>query len=191
MTDNPGRRRLAVSIDVANAEGTDFRALLARARELGRIDEVRAYGDFWQQHFEDTAIELYSLGVRLIHCPSWAVAGRGQDGSVRWKRTDDRLMEKEIRHSLGRRASASIYMIVSADADIIPTLHALREHNKEVLLLYPAGEGSLGHVLYRCDVFNEEAPLKAAAPDRGGDGVRPEPPVGVAQPRRAQREDPG
>lgn len=154
--------KVAVFIDVANADGVDFRQLLARASELGHVAEVRAYGDFRQRHLDQLAIELYVLGVEMVHCPSWPNGGRNEDGTTRRKRTDDRLLEKEVRDLVSRRPSICSYILVTSDADIIPTCHTLRQHGKGALLMCPAADSSLGHVLRQSSLGIEPAPMLEA-----------------------------
>ena len=162
MIDNPSPvkpQRVAVLIDVANAEDVDFRGLLARAAELGRLEEVRAYGDFRQRHLDPIAIELYVLGVEMIHCPSW-ISGAGKDnGTGRRKRTDDCLLAKGVRDLLCTRPGVFTYLLVTSDADIIPTCHAIRERGHDVVLMCPDIERTLGHVLRQCGFQMEPAPM--------------------------------
>jgi hypothetical protein len=155
-----GRPRVAVFIDVANVEGIDFRWLMVRAGQLGYVEEIRAYGDFRQRHLDPVAIELYALGVHMVHCPSWPVGARCEDGAAKRKRTDDRLLEMEIQELLRRRPSISVYVLASSDSDVIPTCNALRRLDKRVLLVYPSARGGLGHVLPRCEIEIEEAPVR-------------------------------
>lgn len=154
--------KVVVFIDVANAQGMDFGRVMARARELGRVEEARADGDFRQHHLDGLALELYAMGVEMVHCPSWPNGGYKGNGTPRRKRSDDRLLEKGVRDLLVRRHSISTYLLVTADADIIPTCQSLREQEKRVLLIYNPLNGRLGHVLPTCGFQMEKGPLRQA-----------------------------
>jgi hypothetical protein len=164
-------QQLAVFIDVANAEGIDLRRLLAGLARLGELVEVRAYGDFRQRHLDEVAIDMYAQGIHMVHSPSWPNGARA-DGSTRRKRCDDRLMEKEVRDLIHRRPSIATYALVTSDADIIPTVNALRENGKEVILFCPWVQQKLGHVLRMCDVPVDDAPLKPGAITTDPPGAR-------------------
>jgi len=86
----------------------------------------------------------------MVHCPSWDLAG----GDT--KRSDDRILEKEIRDCLVDD-SISIYVLVTSDSDIIPTCHGIREHGRQ-FMLYSSKDQSLGWLLRSCGFEIREAP---------------------------------
>ncbi|OGO51913.1 MAG: hypothetical protein A2148_04490 [Chloroflexi bacterium RBG_16_68_14] len=153
------RASIALFVDVANAEDVDFRRLLSWVRELGPLLEARAYGDFRQRHLDPRALELLALGIEMVHCPSWRNGGHPQDGSGTWKRTDDRLLEKGVRDLLGKRPEVSTYILVTSDADALPTAHAVRDEGKRVIFMCPDFENSLGRVLRQSLFQIERAPM--------------------------------
>jgi hypothetical protein len=154
------RQKLAVFIDVANAENLDFPQLLERVRQLGQIEEVRAYGDYRQYHLDGLALELYALGIVMIHCPSWANGNQDSNGISKRKRSDDGLLYQGVRDFLEKRPDISIYILVTADSDIIPTVHRIREHGKQELLIYDKSDGSLGRILALCHFRMEAGPSR-------------------------------
>jgi len=145
--------KVAVFLDVANSEGLSLDQILSQVSEFGQIKEARAYGDFRQEHLTNLAIELYAKGIQMVHCPSWPNGG--------WmKRSDDRLLEKDIRGLLSKQPSISTYVLVTSDADIIPTCHDIREEGKRVVLYSLLGE-KLGWILKLCGFEIREAPRRA------------------------------
>lgn len=153
---------IGLFIDVANAQDVDFRQLLCHIESLGRVVEARAYGDFRQHHLGPIAIELYVLGVEMVHCPSWPNGGQLEDGTRKRKMTDDRLLEKAIRDLLASRNDVETYAIVISDADIIPACHAIKRRGKQLILFCPDPDTKVGHVLRMCEFDIEPAPMLRA-----------------------------
>lgn len=147
------QEKTAVFIDLANSEDLDLKFILTQAREEGLLEEARCYGDFRQQHLEGLALDFYAMGLTMVHCPSWA------NGNGKMKRSDDRLLEKDIRDTLSRRQSISKYFLVTSDADIIPTALAILEHNKN-LVLYSFNDEALGRMLRSCGFDIRQAPKR-------------------------------
>ncbi len=145
--------KVAVFIDVANNGGClNLYEVLNQIGAFGQIEEARAYGDFRQDHLAAFALELYAKGIEMVHCPSWP----NGDGM---KRSDDRLLEKEVRDMLATRPSISTYILVTSDADIIPTCQSPRRQNKRVILFSQTDE-TLGWVLRSCGFEMRNAPPK-------------------------------
>lgn len=151
--------KIALFIDVANADGVDFRALLASVRGVGPIGHLQAVGDFRQRHLDPVALELYALGIDMTHAPSWLNGGANEDGTGRRKRSDDRLLEKAIRDLLASRDDIDTYAIAISDADIIPACHAIQQRGKQLILFCPNPDTKVGHVLRMCDFDIEPAPM--------------------------------
>lgn len=140
--DRMKKEKMAIFVDLANMEDFDLRGLLEEARQKGRVEEARCYGDFRQLHIGDMAMDLYAAGFMMVHCPSWSNGGNVM------KRSDDRLLEKAIRDTLVHQPLISTYILVTSDADIIPTCHTIKDHDKR-LVLYSNPEG-LGGLLRSC-----------------------------------------
>ena len=140
--------KAALLVDVANSEELDLSTVLEQAYRFGHLQEMKAYGDFRQHHLTDLAGTLYGLGFEIVHCPSWPNGGTHPDGSRKWKRTDDVLMQRGALELLIKRPSIKTFIFATADADIIPTCHTLHERGKRVVLIYK--EGCLGLVFRKC-----------------------------------------
>lgn len=174
----PRRKRLALLVDVANSEELDFGAILEQARQLGQVAEAKAYGDFRQHHMTDHAGTLYGLGFELVHCPSWPNGATNGDGSRKWKRTDDVLMQRGAMGLLINQPSIDTYVFVTADADIIPACHTLRERGKRVVLIYT--RGCLGLIFRKCPFElipitpREKTPRSTETPLSINGGIPPE-----------------
>jgi phage baseplate assembly protein gpV len=65
-----------------------------------------------------------------------------------------------------------MYVLVTADADVIPTGHALAEIGKQVILLCPDIDVSLGHVLAQCPFQIEAAPMASRHKEQHSIGVQ-------------------
>jgi hypothetical protein len=147
------KERIAIFVDLANMEDFDLRCILEQARQSGRVEEAQCYGDFRQLHIGDMALDLYALGFMMVHCPSW------NNGDSVMKRSDDRILEKTIRNTLNHRPQISTYILVTSDADIIPTCHTIIEHEKRLILYSnPAG---LGGLLRSCGFEVRQVPKKS------------------------------
>ena len=145
--------KTAVFIDLANSEDLDLRCVIDAARKIGTIEEIRCYGDFSQRHIADLSLELYSMNFTMVHCPSF------NNGNGGFKRTDDRLLEKGIRDTLINRPSIINYVLVTSDADIIPSCHSIKERNKQ-LVLYSSMDACLGRVMRACGFDIREIPKR-------------------------------
>ena len=149
--------KIAVFIDLANSLDLDLKWIMNEANEAGCVEEARCYGDFRQEHLTAMALDLYALGVTMIHSPSWVNGG----SSV--KRSDDRLLEKGIRDTLMKRPSISTFVVVTSDSDIIPTCHSILEQKKR-LVLYSSMDGILGRILRTCGFEIRPAPKTTGGP---------------------------
>ena len=147
------KERTAIFVDLANMEDFNLRDILERIRQEGRVEEARCYGDFRQLHIGDMAMDLYAAGFMMVHCPSW------NNGGNVMKRSDDRLLEKAISDTLVHRPLISTYVLVTSDADIIPTCHTIKDHDKR-LVLYSNPEG-LGGLLRSCGFEVRQVPKKS------------------------------
>ncbi len=144
--------KAAIFIDLANSEELDLKWILNEVKEADYIiEKATCFGDFRQQHLGDLALELYTLGVTMVHCPSWS------NGNGNMKRSDDRLLEKSIYETLSKRPSVSLYVIVTSDSDIIPACHSVLGRNKK-LALYSYKDKSLGRILKSCEFEIQDAP---------------------------------
>jgi len=144
--------RIAIFIDIANSEGISLDQILNQAGGLGQIKEIRAYGDFRQEHLTNLALELYAKGIQMVHCPSWLNGGG-------MKRSDDRLLEKEVRDMLSKQPLISTYVLATSDADIISTCHAIQQEGKRAILYSPLDE-KLGWILKLCGFEIREVPRR-------------------------------
>ena len=153
------KERTAIFVDLANMEDFDLRCILEETRQNGRVEEARCYGDFRQYHIGDMALDLYAIGFMMVHCPSW------NNGGGLMKRSDDRLLEKAIRDTLVHRPLISTYILVTSDADVIPTCHTIREHDKR-LILYSDPEG-LGDLLRSCGFEVRQVPRRSNGHQQG------------------------
>lgn len=145
--------RIAIFIDLANSEDLDLKWIMKEANEAGSIEEARCYGDFRQEHLGEMALDLYALGITMVHCPSW------KNGNDTMKRSDDRLLEKGVHDTLNKRPLISTYVLVTSDSDIIPTCHSVLERNKQ-LVLYSFKYEGLGRILSSCGFDIRETPKK-------------------------------
>ena len=134
--------KVALFIDLENSKCLDLERIITEAGELGKIEEARAYADFSQGHLQKIAIELYAKGVMMIHAPSW------RNGGESVKRSDDRLLEGDVRNVLSKQPCIGTYVLATADADIIPTCQFIRREQKR-LILYSSLEGT-GWILKLC-----------------------------------------
>ncbi len=149
--------KIAVFIDLANSLDLDLRWIMNEANGAGYVEEARCYGDFRQEHLTATALDLYALGVTMIHTPSWPNGGNSM------KRSDDRLLEKGIRDTLMKRPSISAFLVVTSDSDIIPTCHSILEQKRR-LVLYSSMDGVLGRILKTCGFEIRPAPKATGQP---------------------------
>lgn len=156
MNSNQG---IAVFIDLANAWCVDFPELLRQVAEMGDLEDVRAYGDFSQRHLGPLALELYALGVSMHHCPSWSNGAGHGNGPPARKRTDDRLLQEGVRELLRLRPSVGSYILVTADADIIPTCHSIRKQGRDVQVMCPTAGAAVGRVLAQSGLEILAAPM--------------------------------
>jgi len=147
------KERIVIFVDLANMEDFDLRYILEQARQDGCVEEARCYGDFCQRHIADMALDLYTMGFMMVLCPSW------NNGGDLMKRSDDRLLEKAIHDTLAHRPLISTFILVTSDADIIPTCHTIREHDRR-LILYSNPEG-LGGLLRSCGFEVRQVPRRS------------------------------
>jgi hypothetical protein len=152
--------RIAIFIDLANSEDLDLKWIMKEANEAGSIEEARCYGDFQQQHLAEIALDLYALGIMMVHCPSW------NNGNDTRKRSDDRLLEKGVHDTLNRRPLISTYILVTSDSDIIPTCHSIVERNKR-LVLYSFKDEELGKILRSCGFDIRQTPKRTGEANNG------------------------
>ena len=139
---------VALLVDVANSLTLSLKQIKEVAEGLGVVEEAKAYGDFRQHHLEELATTLYGLGFELVHCPSWPNGGINPNGTRQWKRTDDVLMHKGAMQLAINRPSITTYVFGTADSDVIPTAHMLKEMGKRVILIHkPDG---LGVIFNKC-----------------------------------------
>jgi uncharacterized LabA/DUF88 family protein len=126
--------KIAVLIDLKNSIDLDIADVLAKAKTLGTLEEIRAYSDFRQNHIGQLGIELLVLNIHMVHCPShWM--GKRDDGRPILKPTDDVLMAKEARDLLQTRPGIGTFVLVGGDSDMIPTCLAIKAAGKRVVIL--------------------------------------------------------
>ena len=158
-------KKTAIFIDLANSHDLNFQQLLDEVRELGHIEVVKAYGDFRQQHLERLALNFYAHGIDMVHCPSWI----NGDNSGKMKRSDDRLLEKGIQNLLIKSPLISTYILVTADADIIPACHSIRAQGKR-LIIYNSMDEKLGWIFRLC-----RFEMRTIQPNNWGSGKSSQP----------------
>jgi uncharacterized LabA/DUF88 family protein len=127
-------RKVAVLIDLKNSIDLDLADALAKAKAVGRVEEARTYSDFRQYHIGQMAMDLLVLDIQMVHCPSYRIGTR-EDGSPRWKPTDDAMMAKEVRDLLQKRPGIGTFVLVGGDGDMIASCLAIKAAGRHVVVM--------------------------------------------------------
>lgn len=127
----------ALFIDAANCCEVSIAQLLNTARQQGRLEVMRAYGNFSNnRRLDKAALELFLQGVRLIHCPAWP------NGSDRLKSTADETLMNDVCTCLNTRENLAQFIICSGDGHFVPTILALKEQGKRAIVMARPGSVS-------------------------------------------------
>ncbi|MBL8483154.1 MAG: NYN domain-containing protein, partial [Rhodocyclaceae bacterium] len=142
MTDSY-RGQVALLIDFENlvfglqdTHGEDFAEfldpglLMRLAEEYGQVVVANAYGDWRSRDLNQFQVDLYRLGIDLVH-----VLARKQLN--RMKNAVDVKMAVDAVESVWTLPHVKTFVIVSGDRDFIHVLKALRRHGRTVIGVSP------------------------------------------------------
>jgi hypothetical protein len=151
----PDRRVIALFIDVANMCESDMDWIVRCVRRHGKPAIARAYGNFVNWRFLETAAEkLFLQDVLLVHCPGW------RNGGGEWKDCADEMMMGDIQQALAERPEIGRYIVCTGDAHFVPVVKRIRACGREAIVVAPADGPS--RMLQRvADKFLIAPPLNA------------------------------
>ncbi|MBL8472322.1 MAG: NYN domain-containing protein [Rhodocyclaceae bacterium] len=192
MTDSY-RGQVALLIDFENlvfglqdTHGEDFAEfldpglLMRLAEEYGQVVVANAYGDWRSRDLNQFQIDLYRLGIDLVH-----VLARKQLN--RMKNAVDVKMAVDAVESVWTLPHVKTFVIVSGDRDFIHVLKALRRHGRTVIGVSPdqaVSEDFAG----LCDRFVRYGALSATLmPESASAAARAESTANIEDVREALR----
>jgi hypothetical protein len=173
------RKKVALLIDWANARGADFRKVVHQSQVLGNLEFAAAYGAWGRQETREDEKLFLALGVDMVHCPRWPV-GKNPDGTTRFKCTDDSVFHRDLMRLLWTRPDVKHFVLAGADTDSLASACLAEQQNKEVVVMYNAEDGSLGHVMRLGNFQFEELPLARESNQTTTPGETPAPENKVA-----------
>jgi hypothetical protein len=153
---------VALLVDWANAKAADFRKVVHLAQTLGNLEFAAAYGAWGRLETRNDEKLFLALGVDMVHCPRWPV-GKNPDGTTKFKCTDDSVLHRDLMRLLWTRPDIQHFILAGADTDSLASACLAGQQNKEVVVMYNAEDGSLGHVMRLGNFRFEELPLDREA----------------------------
>lgn len=147
--DSLAREQVALFIDFENlvygiqdpnsknhdSEEVDPEPLVQLAGEYGRVVLARAYADWRNKHFNQYQVDLYKLGIDLVHV-------FGKKGPAGFKNAVDIKMAVDAIESIFAFPDVTTFVIVSGDRDFIHVLKMLRRYGRHIVGISPARSAS-------------------------------------------------
>ena len=172
---------ISVTVDASELSAASAEPLRNIISRYGRPVVARAFADFQQPNLSDLAVQLYQMGITLVHCPTWP----NGDGSPKPLVAD--VLAQDLRDQLEEVEDVETFLLVATSRDYIAVANALKRHDRRVVVV--AEEAKVCRELRLC--ADEFAILPPARPERSESrSRRSAEPAHVERPAEASRPEP-
>lgn len=119
---------IAISLRNQSHKNPDFRALMNRCRQYGRVVLARAYADWGSHH--NVVYALHANGFEPVYVPTYSY---GSNGHHPPKNAVDIRMAIQAMEVLYTCGHISTFILMTGDKDFAPLAHNLRRQGKKVV----------------------------------------------------------
>ena len=119
---------IAISLRNQSHQNPDFKALMDRCRQYGRVVLARAYADWGSHHH--VVYALYTTGFEPVYVPTYSYGSNGQHPS---KNAVDIRMAIQAMEVLYTCRHVNTFILMTGDKDFVPLALNLRRQGKKVV----------------------------------------------------------
>ena len=159
---------IAISLRNHSHQNPDFKALMDRCRQYGRVVLARAYADWGSHH--NVVYALHTTGFDPVYVPTYSYGSNGQHPP---KNAVDIRMAIQAMEVLYTCPHVNTFILMTGDKDFVPLALSLRRQGKKVVAFAVEQtasiylQGAVDEIVFYGQVLEMAPPkLEAAAPTK-------------------------